>query len=53
MKNHVSGVILYDETIRQSAKDGTPAGEGDRRHRRAAGLRSIKAPSRFPLPPAS
>lgn len=24
MKNHISGVILYDETIRQSARDGTP-----------------------------
>jgi fructose-bisphosphate aldolase, class I len=24
MKNHISGVILYDETLRQSAKDGTP-----------------------------
>ena len=24
MKNHVSGVILYDETIRQKAMDGTP-----------------------------
>jgi fructose-bisphosphate aldolase class I len=24
MKNYISGVILYDETIRQSAKDGTP-----------------------------
>src|SRR3972149_6124287 len=24
MKSHVSGVILYDETIRQKAKDGTP-----------------------------
>src|SRR5688572_9062683 len=24
MKNHISGVILYDETIRQQAKDGTP-----------------------------
>jgi fructose-bisphosphate aldolase, class I len=24
MKNHISGVILYDETIRQAAKDGTP-----------------------------
>ena len=23
MRNHVSGVILYDETIRQNAKDGT------------------------------
>jgi fructose-bisphosphate aldolase, class I len=24
MKNYISGVILYDETIRQTAKDGTP-----------------------------
>ena len=24
MENHISGVILYDETIRQNAKDGTP-----------------------------
>lgn len=24
MKNHISGVILYDETLRQNAKDGTP-----------------------------
>ena len=24
MKSHVSGIILYDETIRQKAKDGTP-----------------------------
>jgi fructose-bisphosphate aldolase class I len=24
MKNRISGVILYDETIRQKAKDGTP-----------------------------
>jgi fructose-bisphosphate aldolase class I len=24
MKNHVSGVILFDETLRQKAKDGTP-----------------------------
>lgn len=24
MKNCISGVILYDETIRQNAKDGTP-----------------------------
>ena len=23
MQNHISGVILYDETIRQDAKDGT------------------------------
>jgi len=24
MRNHVSGVILFDETLRQNAKDGTP-----------------------------
>src|ERR1700709_2076053 len=24
MKNNISGVLLYDETIRQKAKDGTP-----------------------------
>lgn len=24
MKNHISGVILYDETLRQKARDGTP-----------------------------
>src|SRR6185436_14688604 len=24
MRNNISGVILYDETIRQNAKDGTP-----------------------------
>ena len=24
MKNYVSGVILFDETLRQKAKDGTP-----------------------------
>ncbi|WP_457091566.1 class I fructose-bisphosphate aldolase [Microvirga sp. P5_D2] len=24
MRNHISGVILYDETIRQNARDGTP-----------------------------
>src|SRR5215467_4356524 len=24
MENNISGVILYDETIRQKAKDGTP-----------------------------
>ena len=27
MKNYISGVILYDETIRQKAKDGTPLTE--------------------------
>src|SRR5262245_28971478 len=26
MSKYISGVILYDETIRQTAKDGTPPG---------------------------
>jgi len=29
MKNYVSGVILYDETIRQNAKDGHPGNSPD------------------------
>ena len=47
MRNYVSGVILYDETIRQKAKDGTPLVE---RHRRrpapSPASRSTRAPSR-------
>ncbi len=27
MRSHISGVILYDETLRQKAKDGTPLAE--------------------------
>ncbi|MYZ48105.1 class I fructose-bisphosphate aldolase [Propylenella binzhouense] len=27
MRNYISGVILYDETLRQSARDGTPLAE--------------------------
>jgi fructose-bisphosphate aldolase class I len=27
MRNHISGVILYDETIRQTARDGRPLAE--------------------------
>ena len=30
MSKYISGVILYDETIRQNAKDGTPLGQADR-----------------------
>ncbi len=35
MTKHISGVILYDETIWQKAKDGTPLVEADREGRRA------------------
>ena len=31
--DHISGVILFDETIRQNAADGTPLVEGARRSR--------------------
>ena len=46
MKNNISGVILYDETIRQKAKDGTPlvkliaAGGLASRHQGRQGRRS-------------
>ena len=36
MKEHISGVILFDETIRQKAKDGTPLVDADRGRRRGA-----------------
>src|SRR5216684_9185181 len=34
MEKFISGVILYDETIRQSAKDGTPQMNLDRKSTR-------------------
>ena len=46
MKNHVSGVILYDETIRQKAKDGTPLStviEASGAHPRHQGRRGRQA----------
>ena len=44
MKNHVSGVILYDETIRQKAKDGTTLVESCRQPAPSRASRSIRAP---------
>ncbi len=47
MRNHISGVILYDETIRPSRQGRHAAGQGDpagRRHSRVS--RSTRAPSR-------
>ena len=46
MRNYISGVILYDETIRQKAKDGTPlvdAHHRDRRHSRHQGRQGRQA----------
>ncbi len=39
MRNHISGVILYDETLRQSAKDGTPLVEIMRSHDSIPGIK--------------
>lgn len=39
MKNHVSGVILFDETIRQKAKDGTPLVEIIQSHDAVPGIK--------------
>jgi len=44
MKNNISGVILYDETIWQKAKDGKPA--------RCPASKSTKASSRCRIAPA-
>ena len=46
MKNHISGVILYDETIRQNAKDGTPLVKVIEQPVRCRASRSTRAPSR-------
>jgi len=46
MKNHISGVILYDETIRQKAKDGTPLPKLIEASARCPASRSTAAPSR-------
>ena len=46
MSNHISGVILYDETIRQKAKDGTPLVKliaASRRHARHQGRQGRQA----------
>ena len=59
MKEHISGVILFDETIRQKAKDGTPlvklieaagarARHQGRRRRQAAGRRAGRDHHRRP-----
>ena len=51
MAKYISGVILYDETIRQNAKDGTPLGQADRESRLAArhqGRQGHKAAAQLP-----
>ena len=51
MKNYISGVILYDETLRQKAADGTPLVDLIKRGRRCArhqGRRRRQAARRLP-----
>src|ERR1700721_2328590 len=50
MKGHISGVILYDETIRQKAKDGTPLVKLIEANGAIPGIRVDKGPK--PLAPA-
>ena len=52
MGKHISGVILYDETIRQNAKDGSPLVKLIERPVRFRGSKSIKALSPCPSAPA-
>ena len=52
MKNHISGVILYDETIWQKAKDGTPLVKLIEKAGSCPASRSTKAPSRCRTAPA-
>ena len=50
MKSCISGVILYDETLRQKARDGTPLVDADRAMpARFPASRSMPAPSRWRL----
>ena len=49
MEDAIGGVILYDETIRQSADDGTPFARGARPRRdRFPASRSTRAPTTSP-----
>ncbi len=49
MRNHISGVILYDETIRQQARDGTPWSRSSADLAPLPASRSMRAPSRSPV----
>src|SRR3979490_1129471 len=51
MRNHISGVILYDETIRQNAKDGTPLVKVIEKARPLPGIKVDKGPKPLPFCP--
>ena len=51
MKSHISGVILYDETIRQNAKDGTPLVKLIEKAGALAGIKVDKGTKPLPMCP--
>src|SRR3974377_205543 len=51
MKSRISGVILYDETIRQAAKDGTPLVKLIEQAGSIPGVKGDKSPKPPPLCP--
>ena len=52
MRKYISGVILYDETLRQTAANGTPLVDIIRRPARCRASRSTQEPSRLLRIPA-
>ena len=53
MKSHISGVILYDETLRQKARDGTPLAEIIRAAGSIPGIKVDMGAKPLPGPTAS
>src|SRR5215475_11129011 len=51
MSKYISGVILYDETIRQSAKDGTPLVKVIEKAGSIAGIKVDKGTQPMPMCP--
>src|SRR5271156_6865125 len=51
MSKYISGVILYDETIRQSAKDGTPLVKLIEKAGAIPGIKVDKGPKPLPFCP--
>jgi fructose-bisphosphate aldolase, class I len=51
MKSHISGVILFDETIRQKAKDGTPLIEIIAKSGAVPGIKVDKGAQPLPFQP--
>jgi fructose-bisphosphate aldolase class I len=51
MRNYISGVILYDETLRQKAKDGTPLADVIRASGAIPGIKVDKGAKPLPFQP--